>query len=143
VPLVAPEVAVNGTLAASGRFALQSTSADGLMRKPMVEANFSLGRGELTNIDLLRATQSSGSNSFGGGRTTFEEVKGTVKVADGQSNYRLQLSSGPLAANGFFAVDPAGQLSGRVTTEFAIPNSEVTRTALKIGGTFKEPQLTH
>jgi hypothetical protein len=143
VPLVASDIAVNGVLTASGRFALQSPTADGLMMKPRVEASFSLARGELTNLDLVRATQSSGSSSFGGGRTSFEEAKGTLKIADGQYDYRLQLSSGPLNANGAFAVNPAGQLSGRITTELAARSAEVTRTALKVVGTFKEPQLAH
>ncbi|MGZ5136433.1 MAG: hypothetical protein ACXWCY_00875 [Burkholderiales bacterium] len=143
VPLVASDSAVNGVLTASGRYALQSQTADGLMTKPRVEASFSLARGELTNLDLVRATQSSGSSSFGGGRTSFEEAKGTLKIAEGQYDYRLQLSSGPLNANGAFAVNPAGQLSGRITTELAARSAEVTRTALKVVGTFKEPQLAH
>jgi hypothetical protein len=143
VPLVASDSAVNGVLTASGRYALQSQTADGLMTKPRVEATFSLVRGELTNLDLVRATQSSGSSSFGGGRTSFEEAKGTLKISEGQYDYRLQLSSGPLNANGAFAVNPGGQLSGRITTELAARSAEVTRTALKVVGTFKEPQLAH
>ena len=92
--------------------------------------------------DLVRATQASGGSSFAGGRTSFEEVKGSLRIADGQYNYRLQLSSGPLNANGHFAVNATGQLTGRVSTEFA-RSAEVTRAALKVGGTFKAPQLTY
>jgi hypothetical protein len=139
--LVAPDFAASGLLTASGRYTFQSQTADTLMAKPVVEATFSLARGEITNIDLLRATQSSGSNSFSGGRTMFEEVKGSLQIAGGQYSYRLQLISGPLNASGNLAVAPSGQLSGRVNAILAAHGAEVARTALNVGGTVKEPQL--
>ncbi|HEY0336160.1 MAG TPA: hypothetical protein VGC70_02385, partial [Burkholderiales bacterium] len=139
--LVAPELAASGMLTASGRYTFQSQTADTLMAKPVVEATFSLSRGEITNIDLLRATQSSGSHSFSGGRTMFEEVKGSLQIAGGQYSYRLQLTSGPLNASGNLAVAPSGQLSGRVNAVLAAHGAEVARTALNVGGTVKEPQL--
>jgi hypothetical protein len=139
--LVAPDFAASGLLTASGRYTFQSQTADTLMAKPVVEATFSLSRGEITNIDLLRATQSSGSNSFSGGRTMFEEVKGSLQIAGGQYSYRLQLISGPLNASGNLAVAPSGQLSGRVNAILAAHGAEVARTALNVGGTVKEPQL--
>jgi hypothetical protein len=140
-PLVAADFAGSGVLTASGHYTFQSPAADTLMARPVVEATFSLARGELPNIDLLRATQSSGSNSFSGGRTMFEEVKGSLQIAGGQYSYRLQLSSGPLNASGNLAVAPSGQLSGRVTAVLTAHGAEVARTALNVGGTVKEPQL--
>ena len=141
VPLVAADFAGSGLLTASGRYTFQSQTADTLMARPVVEATFSLARGELTNIDLLRATQSSGSNAFSGGRTMFEEVKGSLQIAGGQYSYRLQLTSGPLNASGNLAVAASGQLSGRVTSVLTAHGAEVARTALNVGGTVKEPQL--
>jgi len=129
-------------LTASGRYTLQSDTPDALAQKPQIEANFAISRGEFTNIDLLRATQSSGSSWFGGGRTAFEEVRGSLKTGDGQSSYRAQVASGPLSANGTFTINAAGQLNGRANTELN-RNGEITRTALKVGGTSREPLLGH
>jgi hypothetical protein len=142
-PLITPDFSARGLLTASGRYTIQAPDAERLFAAPTIDATFALARGELMNIDLARATQSSGSNSFSGGRTLFDELKGSLQVTGGNYTYRqLQLSSGPLNANGYFAITPDGVLTGRINAEVAARDA-VTRTALVVAGTAKEPQLGH
>jgi hypothetical protein len=144
MPMIAPDFSARGLLTVSGRYALQAQSIDALLAKPIVEATFSLARGELTNIDLVRATQGSGSSTYSGARTTFDVLTGSLQLAAGQHAYRqLQLSSAPLNAQGSVAVTPGGQLSGRVNTEVIAAGAVATRTALTVRGTVKEPQLAN
>ena len=142
VALLTPDFSTRGIVKASGRYTFQAINADALMAKPLVEATFSVARGELTNIDLVRAIQASGSSSFSGGRTGFDELSGSLQVAEGNYAYRhLELSSTPLHANGQLVVAPGGQLSGRVNAQVALSGAAATRAALTVGGTVKEPQL--
>ena len=113
------------------------------MSNPLVEATFSVSRGEFTNIDLVRATQSAGS-TFSGGRTGFDELAGSLQVAGNTYSYRqLRLASGPLNATGYLAITPSGQLSGRINVQVAPSGAAATRAALNVGGSVKEPQITN
>ena len=136
------EFSARGIVKASGRYAVQAANAEALMSNPLVESTFSVSKGELTNIDLVRAAQSAGS-TFSGGRTGFDELTGSLQVAGGNYSYRqLRLASGPLNATGYLAVTAAGQLSGRVDVQVAPSGAAATRASLNIGGSAKEPQIT-
>lgn len=142
MPAVVPELAMKGMLSASARYAMQADSATGILGKPMVEGTFEVTRGEVANIDLLRAVQASGGTGRGG-RTSFDELKGSVQIAASQYSYRnLHLSSGPLDATGHVEVAPAGQLSGRISAELNSRGSVVARSTLTLTGTLKDPRLT-
>lgn len=143
MPAVAPALGMKGFLSANARYAMQADSATGILGKPLIEGTFAVTRGEVANIDLLRAVQSSGSTPVRGGRTTFDELKGSLQIAGAQYSYRnLQLSSGPLEATGYVDVAPGGQLSGRVNAELNARGSVIARSPLTFSGTLKDPRLT-
>lgn len=139
MPQAAPDVKMRGTLVATGRYALQSDSASGVLGKPLVDASFSITRGELSSIDLVRAIQTG--NLRGGGRTAFEELTGTVQVNGKRYSYQqLQLSSGPLNARGNVEVVAGGPINGRIDAAFDARGSSA-RSSFRVSGTVKEPQI--
>jgi hypothetical protein len=137
---LAPNLRVKGVLSAHVRYAMQADSASGLMEKAMVEGTFALTRGEVGDIDLARAVQSPGTPTRG--RTTFDELKGSVQITGNQYSYRnLQLTSGPLEATGFVDVSPSGQLNGRIDAQVTARSAVMARSVFALRGTVKEPQL--
>lgn len=137
-----PALEGKGTVKAAGRYTMQAPTAAAALTNPQVEAAFSVVRGELTNIDLVRGIQSPGAAAFRGGRTGFEELAGTLQVSNGRYVYRqVQLTSGPLNATASLEVSPGGELTGRLNAELASKGGIVARQVLAIGGTVKDPQL--
>lgn len=134
-------VGARGILNTTGRFTMQAPEWEQLPRNPQVDAQFSIARGELTNVDLLRALQSQSAASIRGGRTPFEKLSGVMRAADGHYSYReLQLVSGPLNATGLIDVAANGELSGRISTELGSKGGVVARSALILTGTVQDPQ---
>ncbi|MDB5903438.1 MAG: hypothetical protein JWM26_2316 [Betaproteobacteria bacterium] len=130
-----------GVLNAKARYAMQADSASGLMEKPLLEGTFAVTRGELTGIDLVRAVQ-TGGGALNGGRTAFDELKGSVQLNGGRYSYRdLRLSSGPLEATGYVDVAPGGQLSGRVNAALSSRSAVMARGTYTVAGTVKDPKL--
>jgi hypothetical protein len=119
---------------------MQADSASGLMARPLVQGTFAMTRGELGGMDLARAVQLPGTPV--GGRTAFDELKGSVQIDGNRYSYRnMQLTSGPLEATGTIDVAPGGQLSGRVDAQISSRASVVARTSFAVRGTVKDPQL--
>jgi hypothetical protein len=141
-PAFTSSFAPRGILQVNGRFDMKAPALPALRASSRVDATFSLARGEITNIDLVRAIQSPGKGALRGGRTTFEKLTGVVQSARGQYTYRdLTLVSGPLNASGSVSVKPDGDLSGRIRAELASKGGVVARSALTLGGTIEDPRL--
>lgn len=137
-----PEFTAKGTLKATGRYSTQGESAAAALANLQTDAGFTVTRGELTNIDLVRGIQSPGTAAFRGGRTGFDELSGTLTVSGSRYVYRqVQLASGPLNASAALDIAPAGELNGRLNAELAARGTIIARQALTIGGTVKDPQL--
>jgi hypothetical protein len=135
-------VGAGGILSTVGRFTLQVPEWEQFPGKPQVDAQFSIARGELTNVDLLRALQSQSGASIRGGRTPFEKLNGVVQISEGHYRYReLQFVSGPLHATGLIDVAANGELSGRISTELGSKSGVVARSVLVLTGTLGDPQL--
>jgi hypothetical protein len=135
-------VGARGILNTTGRFTMQAPEWGQLPNNPQVEAQFSISRGELTNVDLLRALQSRSGASIRGGRTSFEKLNGVMRASEGHYSYReLQLVSGPLHATGLIDVAANGELSGRISTELGSKGNVVARSALVLTGTVQDPQV--
>jgi hypothetical protein len=136
---VTSDFAARGTLRAEGRFSMQAPDWASLTANPQAEATFAAVRGELTNIDIVRAIQSPAIGALRGGRTAFEELSGVVQVAGERYLYRkLQLSSGPLTASGAVDVGPGDRVSGRIVAELS---GRGARSTFVISGTVQDPQL--
>jgi hypothetical protein len=141
-PAFTSSFAPRGILQASGRYDMKAPTLPALRASSRVDATFSLARGELTNIDLVRALQSPRTGTLRGGRTPFDKLTGAVQSARSQYTYRdLKLVSGPLNASGSVSVTPNGDLSGRVNAELASKGGVVARSVLTLGGTIQDPRL--
>jgi len=135
-------VSIRGSARASGRFAMKAADWSALRASSRVDAIFTIARGELTNIDLVRALQSRTSGSLRGGRTPFDTLSGTVRAAQGQYTYRdLDLVSGPLNASGTLSVAPDGRLGGRLSAELTSRGGVLARSVLNLAGTVRDPLL--
>ena len=139
-----PNFAGRGTLRANGRFSMQGADWSSVRANPQVESAFSISRGELTGIDLVRAIQSAAPGAIRGGRTAFEDLSGIMQLAGERVAFRqLQMTSGALNVSGTVDVSAQGQLSGRFNAQLASGGgSVVARSSLGVTGTVSDPNLT-
>jgi uncharacterized protein involved in outer membrane biogenesis len=136
------DFSATGSVTTNATFALQGTSLKTLFAEPKVDGTFTIERGELNNVDIVRAIQSPARDGVRGGKTRFESLAGTVQAADKQLSYRkLQLGSGPMNATGNVDVAANGDLSGRVNAELGSKTVVVARGSLSVGGNIKTPIL--
>ena len=113
-----------------------------LFADPKVEATFTVERGELNNVDIVRAVQSPARDGVRGGKTRFDSLAGTLQASDKQFSYRgLQLGSGPMNATGNVDVAANGDLSGSVGAELGSKTVVVARGSLNVTGNLKTPIL--
>jgi uncharacterized protein involved in outer membrane biogenesis len=133
---------MSGSVTTSGTFSFQGASLKNLFGEPKAEATFTVERGELNNVDIVRAVQSPARDGVRGGKTRFETFTGSLQVNDKLYSYRrLQLNSGPMNAAGNVDVAANGDLSGRVTAELGSKSIVVARANLTVTGSIKTPIL--
>jgi hypothetical protein len=139
-----PNFAGRGTLKATGRFSMQGADWSSVRANPQMESAFSISRGELTNIDLVRAIQSAAPGAIRGGRTAFEDLSGILQMSGERVAFRnLQLTSGALNASGTIDVGVQGQVNGRFNAQLASGSGGVVaRSSLGVSGTVADPNLT-
>ena len=90
----------------------------------------------------MRAIQLPSWDGVRGGKTGFNSLAGSMRLANQSYSYRqLQLSSGPMNASGSVDIAPNGNLSGRISTELGSKTVVVARGNLSITGTLKTPVL--
>ena len=113
-----------------------------LFDKPRIEADFSAEKGQLNNVDIVRAIQTPSREGARGGKTLFTELAGSLQVADHHYAYRsLRLASGPMHATGNVDIAPDGALSGRITAEVGSKSIVVARGSLSVSGKIETPLL--
>src|SRR5262249_30280290 len=89
------DFSASGIVTTNATFAMQAASLKTLFADPKVDATFTIERGELNNVDIVRAVQSPARDGVRGGKTRFENLTGTLQASDRQFFYRkLQLGSG-------------------------------------------------
>ena len=107
-----------GQLESKLRFSLSSQGLATLFDSPKVDGSFDIKKGDVDGVDLVRALQSGGRGITQGGATRFEEISGTLALANGRYHYRnMKLSSGLLSATGSFDVSSTKDVSGRISIE--------------------------
>ncbi|UCD68372.1 MAG: hypothetical protein JSW48_16660, partial [Betaproteobacteria bacterium] len=115
----------SGSASARGTLSAQSASVDGLLDRPSVRASFTVKKGSLDGVDLVRALQSRRTGTRGGS-TRFEELTGEVAIADGRFSYRnIELSAGILSARSNFNIASNQDLSGRVSVALRSPSQRL------------------
>jgi uncharacterized protein involved in outer membrane biogenesis len=107
-----------GQLESNLRYSMSSPGLATLFDSPKVEGSFDIKKGDLDGVDLVRALQSGGRGVTQGGATRFEDIGGTLTLANGRYQYRnMKLSSGLLSANGAFEVSQNKDVNGRILVE--------------------------
>jgi hypothetical protein len=130
----------SGQLDSSVRFQMAAPEVAGLYEAPNVQATFTLRKGNVDGVDLVRALQSPSRDGIRGGKSRFDELSGTLAVSDGRYQYRnLRLVSGLLVANGQFDILPNQDVTGRVLVELKSTNR--FRGNFAVMGTLKSMML--
>jgi len=131
-----------GALNMNGTYALRSDTVQGLFANPRVQATFTVEKGSLNNVDIVRAVQSPVTDGIRGGRTLFNDLSGTLQVYGDRFLYQhVRLGSGPLRADGEVTVGPGGNLSGRIRADVGSGSIIVGRGNLAVRGSLRTPVL--
>ncbi len=126
-----------GELETRARFDTSATDFAGLYRAPQVQASFTLQKGNIDGIDLVRALQTPKAEGVFGGKTRFDTLSGTLSVSGGRYQYRdLRMQSGVMVATGQFDISPEQQVGGRVLVELKGPASPI-RSSYSVTGDLK------
>jgi hypothetical protein len=135
------DFSATGTLQANVSYALQGTTLQNLFAEPRVEATFNIEKGVLNNVDIVRAIQIPARDGVRGGKTGFNSLAGSMRLANQSYSYhQLQLSSGPMNSFGSVDIAPNGNLSGRISTQLGSKNVIVARQSER-NGQLKTPAL--
>ena len=125
------------------KFSTQGQSVAELFAAPRVTATFTLQKGTLNNVDLVRAIQSATRGGNRGGKTQFVEISGEAQSAANRIAYRnLKLLAGPLTATGTLDVSPTAELGGRLNVQMGTATVVIARGVLNVGGALKDPSLS-
>jgi uncharacterized protein involved in outer membrane biogenesis len=126
----------SGEVEGSGRYSMQSGALPSLFNAPRVDMTFFVKRGNLDGVDLVRALQ-AGRQGTQGGSTKFEELSGSLSVADGRYQYRsLRLAAGILTSSGNVDVAPGQDVSGRISVELR-SQAQQMRQNLNVTGSLR------
>ncbi|HVS27860.1 MAG TPA: hypothetical protein VHE58_11315 [Burkholderiales bacterium] len=116
--IFARNFSMNGTLDTRGTYAMQAQMPQKLFEAPRVEGNFTINRGSINNMDLIRALQAPSRDGVRGGKTLFDEFAGKLQFSDGRYKFsEMKLVSGPLTAVGNAYISPDKKLVGRANVE--------------------------
>lgn len=131
-----------GTLNVTATYALQGTSLATLFGTPRVDANFAIAKGALNNIDIVRAIQSPSRDGIRGGKTSFDDLAGSLQLAGNRYLYRqLRSTSEAMNATGNVEVSPDGELSGHISAELGSKSLVVARGGMNVAGDLQAPVL--
>jgi hypothetical protein len=135
--IAAPLVA-GGTLEGKGVYSMRALLPERLLMNARLEGNFTVQKGSITNVDMTRLLQGSGS---GGGTTLFSEMSGGIAVDPNRVLVRqIRLVAGLLNGAGQVEMDPQNNLSGRLQIELRAQTVQA-RATLAVSGTLKNPQF--
>ncbi len=131
---------VTGSSSGTARLSAQAGSIDALLDRPTLQASFSVKKGTVDGVDLVRALQ-AGRAGTQGGSTRFEELTGNVTVANGRFSYTdVELAAGILSAQSDFNISSDQDLSGRVDVALRSPAQRLSAN-LNLSGNLKGPTL--
>ncbi|MEO8009048.1 MAG: hypothetical protein ABI728_11105, partial [Betaproteobacteria bacterium] len=100
------------------RYSMSSQKLATMFDSPKVDGSFTIKRGNLDGVDLVRALQSGGRGITQGGATRFEDISGVLSLTGGRYQYHnMKLASGLLSAGGAFEVFPNKDVSGHISVE--------------------------
>src|SRR5258706_499883 len=135
---IAAPLLAGGTLDGKGVYSMKGLLPERLILNRQLEGNFTIQKGSITNVDMTRLLQGSGS---GGGTTLFSEMSGSVSADSNRLLVRqIRMAAGLLNAAGQVEMDPQRNLSGRMQVELRAQSVQA-RATLTLGGTLQNPQF--
>jgi hypothetical protein len=127
-----------GTLQGRGAFSMRGLLPERMVLNSQIEGNFTVQKGTVSNVDMTRLLQGSGS---GGGTTPFTELSGNFSADPNRLLVRqIKLAAGLLSGAGQLDMDSQKNLSGRIQIELRAQSVQA-RTTLGVGGTLTNPQF--
>src|SRR6266513_898416 len=135
---IAAPLLAGGTLQGKGVYSMKGLLPERLILNAQLEGNFTIQKGAITNVDMTRLLQGSGS---GGGTTLFSEMSGAVYADANRLLVRqIRMASGLLNGTGQGEMDPQKNLSGRMQIELRAQSVQA-RATLSVTGTLQNPQF--
>ena len=135
----APALVSDGKAEGSGKFSMRGQQPAKLGEAARIDGSFTVTRGVIGSIDLMRAVQTQGKSATG--RTQFSEMTGNATYDRGHVALRnVTISAGQLNAGASTDIAQNGALSGRIVADVRIAAQQM-RATLNLGGTVKEPQV--
>src|SRR5437899_233013 len=135
---IAAPLLAGGTLQGKGVYSMKGLLPERLILNANLEGNFTIQKGAITNVDMTRMLQGSGS---GGGTTLFSEMSGGVSADANRILVRqVRMAAGLLNGAGQGEMDPQKNLSGRIQVELRAQSVQA-RATLTLAGTLQNPQF--
>src|SRR6267143_1424962 len=135
---IAAPLLAGGTLDGKGVYSMKGLLPERLILNGQLEGNFTIQKGSITNVDMTRLLQGSGS---GGGTTLFSEMSGSVSADPNRLLVRqIRMAAGLLNAAGQVEMDPQKNLSGRIQVELRAQSVQA-RATLTLAGTLQNPKF--
>jgi len=135
---IAAPLLAGGTLQGKGVYSMKGLLPERLILNAQLEGNFTIQKGSITNVDMTRLLQGSGS---GGGTTLFSEMSGGVSADANRIVVRqVRMAAGLLTGTGQGEMDPQKNLSGRMQIEIRARTVQA-RATLTLSGTLQNPQF--
>ena len=135
---IAAPLLAGGTLAGKGVYSMKGLLPERMILNAQLEGNFTIQKGSITNVDMTRLLQGSGS---GGGTTLFSEMSGGVSADANRLLVRqIRMAAGLLNGTGQVEMDPQKNLSGRMQVELRAQSVQA-RATLTVAGTLQNPQF--
>ena len=135
---IAAPLLAGGTLEGKGTYSMKALLPERLLLNLRLEGNFTVQKGSITNVDMTRVLQGSGS---GGGTTLFSDMSGSVSVDPNRILVRqIRMAAGLLNSAGQVEMDPQKNLSGRMQIELRAQSVQA-RATLAVAGTLQNPQF--
>jgi hypothetical protein len=135
---IAAPLLAGGTLQGKAVYSMKGLLPERLILNAQLEGNFTIQKGSITNVDMTRLLQGSGS---GGGTTLFSEMSGGVSADSNRLLVRqIRMAAGLLNAAGQVEMDPQKNLSGRLQVELRAQSVQARQT-LTLAGTLQNPQF--
>src|SRR5580765_4524071 len=128
----------SGTLQGKGRLSMKGLLPERMILNAQMEGSFSVQKGSVSNVDMTRLLQGSGS---GGGTTLFSEMSGDFSADPNRLLVRqIKMAAGLLSGAGQLDMDPQKNLAGRMQIELRAQSVQA-RSTLAVGGTLMNPQF--
>lgn len=139
--LVSKSVYLSGHLFGDGNFSGTAKDAAALADNMRADFKFSVNKGVLHGLDLVKIASLLIKQGDSGGETEFDEFSGLLNMTGKQYNLRdLKISSGLLAATGQVKIKSNKELDGVVEVELKRSVSLVA-IPLEVSGTVSNPVM--